>query len=54
MSTRRDPETQPDAVTDKSGPEKEQLQTPRVFGREKKAEKINLDQLLLLEAKDDD
>ncbi|KAA6364634.1 MAG: hypothetical protein EZS28_039840, partial [Streblomastix strix] len=31
MSARRDPETQPDAVTDKSGPEKEQLQTPRLL-----------------------
>ncbi|KAA6353227.1 MAG: hypothetical protein EZS28_051246, partial [Streblomastix strix] len=54
MSARRDPESQPDAVIDKSGPEKEQQQTPRVFGREKKAEKINLDLLQRLEAKDDD
>ncbi|KAA6381412.1 MAG: hypothetical protein EZS28_023059, partial [Streblomastix strix] len=54
MSERRDPETQSDALTNKSCPEKEPQQTPRVLGHEKRAEKINLDLLRRLEAKDDD
>ncbi|KAA6355729.1 MAG: hypothetical protein EZS28_048745 [Streblomastix strix] len=48
------PETSPGVVTDESGLEREHLQTPLVFGRERKAEKINLVLLQRLEAKYDD
>ncbi|KAA6401347.1 MAG: hypothetical protein EZS28_003121 [Streblomastix strix] len=54
MSAQRDPETSPDAETDKNGPEKQQLQTPNVFGHVKKAEKMDLDLHQRLGAKDDD